>query len=281
MSGKDADQRRLAGELAIQAEALSPRALPVTSGVYQLDTHDHPRLVGSAVLAILGDIRVLLTAAHVLDLRHEGGLWIGVSPDMLPVAGEVTSLSTVGATSRADDHIDIGIVRLEGEAWGAVSAHSFASWDEFDIRPQLAASHTFGLIGYPVSRNKHPVEGERIIGVAYRMAGLECDLDAYRATGHDVESALLVGFKQQEMWSPDGMKTAPDLYGASGCGLWRYGRSLRDATGFAKLSAIAVEWQRRGRHRYILGTRLHIVVAALVEKYPDVREFVGHSLHGA
>lgn len=269
----DEELRRAAG-LAARADLLSSRLLPVTVGLYQIDERDKPELVGSGVLVSFGEIRFLFTAGHVLDLRHSGQLTVGVSPELVSLSGDVTRLWPIGTRRDAEDHVDLGIVRVEGGPWSTLSATSFASWEELDIRPPILARHTFGLAGFPHSKNRRPVRGDRMISVAYRMAGLECSEDSYCETGRNPEINLMVGFNRKEMWGADGPRTSPDLYGASGSGLWRFGRRLGEATSTPRLSAIAIEWHKKGRHKYVLGTRIHLAIGALSEKYPDIREFV-------
>lgn len=123
-------ERKRAAELAAFAEALSSRLLPVTVGVYLPDEDDVPELVGSGVLVMLGETRFLFSARHVLDFRQKGHLMIGVSPDMVWLSGDVTRLRAVGSKSAADDHIDIGIVRLDNDSWSAVPSTAFVSWQE-------------------------------------------------------------------------------------------------------------------------------------------------------
>lgn len=113
------------------------------------------------------------------------------------------------------------------------------------------------------------------------MAGLECSLKEYADAGRDPQTNLMIGFDQKDMWGPEGARSSPDLYGASGCGLWRYGRRLRSTTSAPLLSAIAIEWQKKGRQKHILGTRIHVAIGALSEKYPDVQAFVERQIADA
>jgi hypothetical protein len=110
--------------------------------------------------------------------------------------------------------------------------------------------------------------------LAYGMAGLECPEQSYKEAQTDPRISLMVGFVKEDMWAAGGRRTAPDLYGVSGCGLWRYGRQIRHARRPPLLSAITIEWHRHNRDKYVLGTRIHVAIGALTEKYPDVREFV-------
>lgn len=273
------DELVRASGLSALADSLSSRLLAVTVGLYQTDKRDQPELVGSGVLVSLAKARFLFTAGHVLDLRLRGQLVVGVSPELVSVSGDVTRLFPIGVHPHAEDHIDLGIVRLEGGPWGALSPASFASWEELDIRPPIMARHTFALVGFPHSKNRRPISGDRMIAMAYRMAGLESFEDSYLETGRNPEANLMIDFDQKGMWGADGLRTSPDLYGASGSGLWRFGRRLRDAKHSPQLSAIAIEWHKKGRHKYVLGTRLHIAIAALSERYQDIRVFVEDRLN--
>jgi hypothetical protein len=265
----------VAARLIAKAESLGARQMEVTVPVIQADEDERPEVVGSAVLFAIAGVRFLVTAGHVLDRIQLGPLGVGMSPELLGVAGLPSRLRTPGtAATPKKDKIDIGIMRVAGKPWEEIGLERFLTLDELDIGGPAIARNTYGLVGYPNSVNRKAVVGDRIKTAAYRMAGLECDADAYRETKTDSSTSIMLGFDKQEMVNADGPYTAPDLYGASGCGLWRYGRRINDAVGPPKLSAIAVEWHEKGRHRHVLGTRIELVVQSLVDKYDDVREHI-------
>jgi hypothetical protein len=113
------------------------------------------------------------------------------------------------------------------------------------------------------------------------MTGLECDEVSYEATERNPETNVMVGFDRKAVWGASGKRNSPDLYGASGSGLWRYGRQISESSAAPKLSAIATEWHRRGVNRYILGTRITVFLEAMHDKYADVREFIDFQSHDA
>ena len=268
-----------AGELARMAESLTERVLAVTFPIYGEDDRGQPDVLGSCVLLLIGDARFLVTAGHVFDLGTTRAMAVGAASGLLPMVGLATRLRSVGSsTTPADDRIDIGIVRVQHPAWEALGVDHFASWDELDGATPVVARHTYTLVGFPNSLNRREVTGSRINAAGYRMAGLECERDAYDAAKIDPESHVMVGFDKKKMLGAEGPRTAPDLYGASGGGLWRFGRRLRGASGPPKLAAIATEWHARGRHRYILGTRIQLIIEALAGKYEDVEKFVTRQL---
>jgi hypothetical protein len=260
------------------AETLSADLLRATIPLYYQGDTGQPELLGSGVLLSLDGIRFLLTAGHVLDHLATTQLTAGVPAGLLTVAGLPTRLRSLGAKSEEDDQIDLGMMRLQGTPWEKLEANNFLTWTELDTAAPTSQRHTYALVGYPVSINKRGLQGGLLTAAAFRVGGIECELSAYEEKGIDPMNHVMVGFDKNAVLGADGPRNAPDLYGASGGGLWRFGRRLRDATQRPKLSAIATEWQKKGRHRYILGTRIQLILEALAEKYPDVGRVVGDHL---
>jgi hypothetical protein len=265
-------------ELIKIAETLSDTTLRPTVPLYYEGDKARPVLLGSAVLMELGGVRFLVTAGHVFDFLKTYQLAAGLPTGLLTVAGLPTRLRTPGTSSTGDDRIDIGAMRLAGEPWDAQEASNFLTLSELDVLAPVASRHTYALVGFPVSVNKRATDGDRLTVAAFRVAGLECERSVYEETQIDPMNHVMVGFSKDAVLDNNGPRNAPDLYGSSGGGLWRFGRRLRDATEPPKFSAIATEWQKRGRHRYILGTRIQLVIGALAEKYRDVGEVVSKDL---
>jgi hypothetical protein len=263
-----------AGELARMAESLTGRALDVTFPIYGEDERGEPDLLGSCVLLLVGNARFMVTAGHVFDLGATRAMAVGAAAGLLPIAGLPIRLRSVASTHAVDDRVDIGIFRLQHSAWEAIGVDHFVSSDELDLFTPVVARQTYTLVGFPNSLNRLAVAGSRISAAGYRMAGLECVRNAYDAERIDPDSHVMVGFDKKKMLAADGPRTAPDLYGASGSGLWRFGRRLRTTSQPPKLAAIATEWHSRGLHRYILGTRIQLIVEALAERYEDVAAFI-------
>ncbi|MGH7604184.1 MAG: hypothetical protein ACRENK_09340 [Gemmatimonadaceae bacterium] len=263
---------RIAGELAAKADSLSKRMLEVTVPIY-LGTEKEPSLVGSAVLVTLAGDRFLITAGHVFDWRQHGPLLVGVSPELVSLAGTLWRIPDADSHDKSFDHIDLGIVRLNGGPWETLPLDRLCSWTELDIDAPLVERHTFGLMGFPLATNRQPIEGDRIKSFAFTAGGLECDLATYQAADRNPLSNLMIGYDHKTMSGAKGRLTAPALNGASGGGIWRFGRKLRETTRSPLLSAIFTEWHK-GKHKYLFGTRVQVVVGLLTGQFPHVREFV-------
>ena len=271
-------ERATARSLIQIAETLSGETLRATVPLYYEGDNGQPALLGSGVLLSLGGVRFLLTAGHVLDHLQTKQLSAGVPEGLLTIAGLPTRLRSLGASKNEDDRIDVGFMRLDGAPWKTLEESNFLTWADLDIATPTAERHTYGLVAYPVSVNKRPLDGAHLTAAAFRVGGIECERSAYEERKIDPMNHVMVGFDKNAVFDASGPRNAPDLYGASGGGLWRFGRRLRNASGRPKLSAIATEWEKRGRHRYILGTRIQLVIEALGEKYQDVGQFVSEQL---
>lgn len=276
MSGRQSDnslQRSVAADLAAIADRLSHRALQVTTPVYRTEG-GLPVSEGSGVLFALGEIRFLLTAAHVLEHLRDGGLTAQAGGVLAYIGGDVTYLYDTTQRQPGEDLVDVRIVRLTGQDWLSTPLAGFLRWDELDHEPAIPQRHAFALLGYPSSKQPARPRGTSMEAYAYRLLGLECDISVYRKEGANPDLSLLIGFDKRRTWSPEGQVTAPHLYGASGCGLWRFGRRMRDATEPQRLSAIAVRWERHAKVKHVRGTRIRPILAAIAQRYPDARSIM-------
>jgi hypothetical protein len=262
---------RIAAELVARGDALKARMHSLTVPFYVLAPPKVPVLVGSGVLLTLASERFLLTAGHVLDWREEGQLVVGLSPEFVTIAGTLWRYPPLPVPE--DDPIDLGIIHLRGGPWDNLPFERFCAWEELDVNPPIMEKHTFGVMGFPVSKNKKPAQGDRLSASALPVAGLECDEDEYVAAAKDPRTNVMIGYDEETMYGAQGMHTAPSLRGVSGGGVWRFGRRLRDATSPPLLSAIFTA-RHKGKHKYLLGTRVSVVLELLRGQFPHVREFI-------
>lgn len=107
-------KRKYLAELIEIAESTRDQLLAPTVPLYQDTARRGTEVVASGVLVLLAGIRFLFTAGHVLDMRSRGQLLVGVSPELLTLAGEPLRLRSPGSTGPTGDRIDMGIVRLRG-----------------------------------------------------------------------------------------------------------------------------------------------------------------------
>jgi hypothetical protein len=86
----------------------------------------------------------------------------------------------------------------------------FCSWEELDIEPPVMDKHSFGVVGFPVSKNRRPVRDDRIKAYAVPVAGLECEESTYVAAKRNPVTNLMIGFDRKTMSDAHGVRTTPD-----------------------------------------------------------------------
>lgn len=278
---RDWHQRRRAANLADIAARRSARAMEVTTPIYVTTEQGLPEPEGTAVFLQLGDFRFLVSAGHVLKSMTTRPVSADCHGTIRLVSGEITYIYGSPDRTQSEDPLDVRVVRLKGGGWGDIPDSSFLQWPEIDQQPPAPRRHSLGLIGYPYTKQRNALHGSTMTARAYHLLGVECPSDVYADLEIDPAGSLLMGFNKKRVWGPAGMATAPDLYGASGCGLWSFGRRIRDVNDPARLSAIGVIWERLGRVKYVRGTRISVIVAALIQRYDDVRETVQGLVDGA
>jgi hypothetical protein len=268
---RDLLHRRHATDLSEIANGLSERATEVTTPVYLANADRVPVAVGSGVLIQVGGARLLVTATHVLDERKNGHLLIQAVDSILPIGGEIATIYSRDAMHPIDDHIDVSVVRLTGAPWDSEPLDRYLTLEELDLVRDLPSRNSYAVIGYPESKQRNILKGTNLEAYAYRALALECLDGAYQRLGHNRDTSILLGFDKRRMWGPEGAVTAPDLYGMSGCGIWRFGRSVRFAKSPPKLAGIVIEWHRDAQPKHVLATRILPILAGVGQRFPDLR----------
>jgi|GEM_PF-6867375 len=268
---RDLAQRLRAGEIDKKVEGIANNVPEYTYPVYWPNQKGDPEAIGTCVLVVIGESKFLLSASHVLKSIYEREVRVAGGNILTVVRGEVTGLFREGAAISSDgDDIDLGAIRLKGDNWDQAPISGFAKLEDLDIRPGAASRNCFCLAGYPASKQRNCVVGNDLNASLFWVSGVECQEPTYKACRRNPEVSLMIGFHKKRIWGPNGIHSAPDVYGMSGSGIWRIGPDIRDMRTRPLLSGIAVEWHRSGPAKYILGTRVHLIIEALANRYPSV-----------
>jgi hypothetical protein len=270
---RDLAKRLRAEEIGKKVAGIANSVTEFTYLVYWPDQKGDPEAIGSCVLVLLGDAKFLLSASHVLKTVYEREVRVAAGDVLAVVWGEVTGLCREGAAiSSNGDDIDLGAIRLKGESWDGAAISGFAKLEDLDLGPGAATKDCFCLAGYPASKQRNCIVGSDLNASLFRVAGVECPEATYKACRRNPEVSLMIGFDKKRVWGPQGRISSPDVYGMSGSVIWRLGPDLNNVRNKPRLSGIAVEWHRSGPAKYILGTRVHLIIKALADRYTNVRD---------
>jgi hypothetical protein len=183
------------------------------------------------------------------------------------LGSDVTTISRTGASN---DDIDLAAFRVESARIESWPPDAFVTWTEIDHVYPWPARHAYLVAGYPNSQNRRALNGDELNSLSYRLVARDALPDEYVSVPADPQRHLLVGFDKARVFTTAGRMTAPDPYGLSGCGAWRLGLEPDAPEGLPRLSAIMIEWRRGGRFPHLLGTRIFLLIQALVAKHKDV-----------
>jgi hypothetical protein len=273
-SQRDAERRDRASRITGHAATLFGRVIATTFPIYQATDRGSPDAWGSGVLLELGPGRFVLSATHVIRREQDCELRIATGEELSPLKGERLRILREGAEHPGDDDIDVTVIRVNDPVWAFVPSESFAQWSDIDHSAIRPTRDSFALTGYPITKQRNSVKGENVSAFAYRALGKECPLQSYHSERRDPETSIMLGMEKKRMWGPEGHMTAPDMYGISGSGLWRFGPNVMLVTSEPKLSGIVVEWKKKGRNQHILGTRIRTILAAVAMHWDDVQRFI-------
>ncbi len=167
----ESEQRRLR-ECASQAAAdVADSVRPIYGS--SKDTDHRPEHIGSCILLVVDGMRVVSTAAHIVDEMSRGATLFlaGAGPRLVPIVGGPTVKATKAPQgNRLLDHSDCAFWQVPDAAVDALGAANFLGPSRLSHNRSPPEHRYYTALGYPVSRNKHGVDHvERSISVAPSM----------------------------------------------------------------------------------------------------------------
>ena len=103
-------------KIAKEADIKSSKLLRFICPIYRVDSAGNPEQFGTGIYLSVDAERFLLTAAHVLDNNAESTLYIPSTKIGKLVELEGPSFRSISDDElRANDHTDVGVIRLEPE----------------------------------------------------------------------------------------------------------------------------------------------------------------------
>jgi hypothetical protein len=258
-------ERELVFERArVVADHFGPVVRPLVT-----DVNNRFELKGSGVLVRFGSEIFLFTAAHVLD---EPFLWSGTPEGFVPLPAKAIMSSSRNGR-RQDDRADVGIVPIPQDlhqtlATGSVLTSSDLDIDDLSI--DAPATKHYLVVGYPASKAKFNFRERCVRFEALVLTSKSAGARAYKKIGVTDSTHLVLDFEKKTSTAPDGHSIAPDLFGASGGGIWNLGNEYHAAGDGARLVGIGIEWHRR--EKAIVGTRIAVFCDVLRQWRPDLAE---------
>jgi hypothetical protein len=252
-------------------DSMMPRVRAATAPVFCLDKVGKFKFFASAVLVKISEGHFALTAAHVLDERSTTILHIGSGDNVVWLRGSYGSTVPPGFGDRKQDKIDIGIVRLSEEIVREMQEDEFLLLDDiYHLDTPMNIGH-YVFAGYPCSKHKRAINEGQAKAALQPFVTDAAPIADYQDAGLDPRISLLLRFNKKNLWNSSGQVVGPDPTGISGGGVWFIGDAFATTPLKPLLAAIAVEWWWREEPKRILATKIHVVLAVIWDRFPELR----------
>lgn len=217
-----------------------------------------PQRCGSGFLVSAGATPFLVSAAHVFDLvkdGHEPYFYIGPrTKRKLTGRGRITRVP--GGQSRRNDHLDVGVLRLEGPSLPPYPDVAKYPLPIGALKPSALPREgkQYLLVGFPGTQtNVNPTKRE-VTTKLYSYRNISYPASTYPSIGIDPKDHVAIIFDREHSVGADGnARMFPDPTEMSGSPVWLFydenGPNDRTQT-----SVVAVAIEHRKDRRAIVAT---------------------------
>lgn len=252
------------------AEAAANSVRGCTVPLFKRLSDDHIDFEGTGVLVRLADHHFLFSAAHVFEKLTGGVFLLAEGRERHPLESNAVCVS--GSTESYD--YDVGYILLTTNEVNAIGAANFLASER--LATLEADGHTPGYlaVGFP-AKFQYPKAGEDVFMVnGMRYHALECKRSAYDLVGVSRSSRVIIQYDRNKTHGPKGVGGSPSFVGISGCGIWRL-NPLRSHSPASPPELVAILTDNPTKYRKgLLSTRVGVLLAALVKKYPVLSDTV-------
>jgi hypothetical protein len=210
------DRGVLLGKLRRTAGILVRYVIPV----FQLNDRDKPNSEGSGVLARLGDRFYLVTAAHVLDACTTGVFIPQGRHGIIPLTGNSIVTGRKPGTTRLEDQVDIGFIRLSDEETSRFGSECFLDLEHVTAPPMPNKTTMFVVLGFPARDQEDDFQNSTITTPLTNFMTGHADERAYCLAGVDQRANILLKYVPKNIVTKRSIGSPPDFHGISGGGVW-------------------------------------------------------------
>lgn len=223
---------------------------------------------GTGVLARLRDRAYLISAAHVLDHCGTGVFVPNKFGHIEPLLSPTIVTGRPPGTTRNDDRVDIGFVRLTVAEAEAIGVERTVDLDVVSGPPMPADTTLFLALGFPLRDHRtDPSAGTMNGKLTSFMTGM-ADENAYKRAGVDERSHLLLRLDRRVITTGNAFGAPPDMRGISGGGVWPVRIDVADPTDQTPFFAGLVV-ERPKRFRASLAVTRGTVIRYFVHRFDD------------
>jgi hypothetical protein len=246
--------------------------------LYAVGKRREPVLLGSAAPLVIGSQHLLVTAAHVLDGNDDTVVGDAASSLYLSIEGRLTELTAAPAFKsplppsgrREDDAIDLAFIAIPGGIASGLGPVRFLKPRNLGINDHLSSSGSYVFSGYPETKNRTKFGTNALKPFCLAYTGRS--VPAAEAGNPEMadRTHIVVRFDRSRVFDTDGNRlTPPEPFGMSGGAVWAPAAADPNEP---VLVGIGTEY--RAKSKLLIGTRINVVVAAVLSKYPHLNSLV-------
>ena len=179
------------------------------------DEEGRAQMVGSCVLLVVHDRIFAISADHVFKESRRALMYLGIGSELVGLKHDIVRGRT------PDLETDVGITEVTDLIPSELSGERLHSVIDADPNEICSDGQIYIGFGFPGTRvdldaRKRHVEAKGISSSGTGMAG-HCE-----ALGFTPFTHVAMVFSKRKMWTGDTIQRAPDPYGMSGGGLFRF-----------------------------------------------------------
>lgn len=258
------DDGRLLRKIRLTTNFLERHVIPI----FRLDENNNPDLFGSGVISRLDDRFYLITAAHVLDYCDKGVFLLIEGLHGKPLEGASIVTGKKHGTTRSDDKVDIGFIRLTEREINCIGADNFLDLDNISGPPMEINTTIFLVLGYP-ARDQIRNQLEHTIEAPLTMFMTSHAVESsYKLTNTNHNSHILLRYSRKTIATKNSIGSPPDYRGMSGGGVWPLSIFYEPLKEYPPLFAGIIIEQPRKYKSSLLVTRSNLI-RAFIKRFDD------------
>ena len=213
---------------------------------------------GSGVLIRIRNLHLLISAAHVFDDFEKLSIPIENGKFMLKPGGE--RISNYPKLNRENDNVDIGLLILDPESIRELkTTYSFLEEEQVMINHNFVENQKYLLYGFPSTWSEKSFTRKSFHIRPFYNFTFPVNKNEYTKFNRKHYLNVIVEYDRKKAINVRSktLSFGPDLFGMSGCGLWKINNLSK-----VDLVAIMTDWPKENRNR-IVGIRIDIVTEFL------------------
>jgi hypothetical protein len=182
---------------------------------------EHPDQIGTGIYLVMGGKAYILTAAHVVDHRATGSLYVPSKSGLVGLNGGVGGNAVPANSTRQEDKIDVAYIRLNDDIHAELHpTFKPLQREHIDLEGYVPPGTPCSVGGYPITKARRSDSAYQ--SSTYSYVGIASDHETYERLGYDPRVHIVVHYRMKQSVFPEGDRVIPPHpRGLSGGGIFQ------------------------------------------------------------